>query len=409
VQLGLTRGARFNLPETYRSLYPDLDIHEVDGRFGTRSARVRALRASIERHRPDVVLSMRVFDVLPALRACRPRPRLAYGVRALEAAYIEDVRRFGGSMDLCVTSGRLIESLCVAYGGMPREHVVSIGGGVREDPARRSAPRTGPRSPIRLLYAGRLDAAQKRSLDLPGILDRLDRLGVAFTLQLVGAGPAEAELRERLAPRVADGAVAFHGWVEAAALHEHFFPEADVFLHTAGWEGITIAPREAMVHGVVPVVSEFPGARCEGVFVDDQTALTFPVGDLEAAASAVARLAADPGLCARLSRAAAASQTGERTEEGAMDAWARALEGSLERPGRSAELPSLPPTTDGRLQRFGVPERLADALRGLLGRAVRHGDPGSEWPTASGLLTDDARRRIEDLAAELDVAPCPAS
>ena len=87
-----------------------------------------------------------------------------------------------------------------------------------------------------------------------------------------------------------------------------------------------------------------------------------------------------------------------------MDAWARALERSLDAPQRIAEPPALPPATDGRLQRLGVPESLADALRAAVGRPVVHGDPGSEWPTASGLLSVEARRRIAELATELDEA-----
>lgn len=405
VRLGLTVGARFNRPEPYRTLYPGLPVVEIDGTLGTRSARLRAIRQVIDAERPDAVLSMRVFDALEAVATSRPRPRMVYGVRALEHAYLDDVRRFGSAIDLCVTSGNLIAALCVRFAGMSPLQVASIGGGVAP-PRSAVAPRAHRGGVLRLLYAGRLEAHQKRVLDIPGVLAALERDGLEFEMDIVGAGPAEDELAERLGPRVASGQVRLHGWQSRDALYEVFYPRADVLLHTAAWEGITIAPREAMVHGVVPVISEFPGARAEGIYVHEKTALTFAVGDCQAAARAIARLHREPGLLERLSRAAMDSQRGDRSQSGAIEAWARALDASMERPGSTAHVSAVPDPVDGRLQRLGVPAAAQSWLRRLLGRPVRHSDPGSEWPTSSGQLDADARSEIDRLQRTLDVAGC---
>jgi hypothetical protein len=143
---------------------------------------------------------------------------------------------------------------------------------------------------------------------------------------------------------------------------------------------MTIAPREAMAHGVVPVVSRFIGAED---FHDERNALTFPIGDVQAAADAVERLHRDRALLERLSLAARGSQVGIRTELGAIDAWAAAFRESLARAPRVGRtLPALP-RDQGLLTRLGIPSAIAEIVRRV--RRREHGDPGSEWPHWSGI------------------------
>jgi hypothetical protein len=135
-----------------------------------------------------------------------------------------------------------------------------------------------------------------------------------------------------------------------------------------------------MAHGVVPVVSRFAGAED---FIDGQNALTFPVGDIEAAASAIARLDRDRLLLDQLSEAARHSQDGIRTELGAIDAWADALRATLTRPARKGGTLPTAPRDRGLLTRLGVPDALAELVRGI--RNHPHDSPGSEWPHWSGI------------------------
>lgn len=340
---------------------------------------------------------MRVFDVYEAVArekfASGSGPRLAVGIRSFEAPYLGDLFLYRDSIDLCVTSGEFIADVAVAECGFPRERTVSIGGGVHS-PLRPARVRR-PDGAMRLLYAGRLDNEQKRILDLPTLLDELDRLGVDYIVDVAGTGPAEQALRERLAARIDGGSVVMHGWVPREALYESLYPAADVFLHFAAWEGMTIAPREAMAHGAVPVVSRFAGLEREGQFRDGETALTFPVGDVASAARCVSRLRLEGGLLEHLSIAAAQSQTGKYEFQGSMDAWAHAFDNCLARPAASGSLPVIPSRQDGRLSRWGIPHSLQGKLRDWLGLKVRHGSPGSEWPTASGLIDADLRRALD--------------
>jgi hypothetical protein len=160
-----------------------------------------------------------------------------------------------------------------------------------------------------------------------------------------------------------------------------------------------------MAHGVVPVISRFPGQRVERQFIDGETALTFPIGDIEAAAACIARLEADPGLWRDLSTRASASQQGRYGFEGSMDAWAAALDACLQRPASVGPIPRIQQRTGGRLQRLGLSQAWQDRMRDLLGRSVRHADPGSEWPTHSGRTGDEARREIAAAAARIDARP----
>lgn len=405
VTLGLTRGERYNDAGHYLDvLGRDLPAVEIDGRQGTRSARIRALRAVIRSCRPDVVLSMRVFDAYEATclekNATDGGPRLAVGVRSFEAPYLADLARYRDSVDLCVTSGELIAAAAVRQAGLAPERVASIGGGVHPPKHRVRARQAA--QPLRLLYAGRLDSEQKRILDLPGFLDQLEKRGILFELHVAGVGPAEEELRNEVGRRIDGGSVVLHGWVSQEELYERLYPQSDCFVHFAAWEGMTIAPREAMAHGVVPVISRFPGLQLERQFVDGETALTFPVGDVAVAADCVERLAREPGLLMRISASAAESQGGSRSFEGSMDAWANALDRCMQMPLLHGTFPVVPHRASGRLARLGVSGRFQDRIRDLLGRKVEHGSPGSEWPTSSGLTGQGTRDDLQQLARELD-------
>ncbi len=385
VVVGLAKGARFHDPARFREAFPEMRTVDVDGTSGTAYGRRRALRRAVVEADPDVVLNARVFDAYPVcaeLKLEGHRLRLATTLQAYETDFLVDLARYAAFVDCAITSGELIARAVRRFTSV--EHVMSIPGGVAP-PRRSRAPHAGP---LRLGYVGRLEQVQKRILDLPLLAEELARRGVPFTIRVAGAGNAEDELRARM-PQAQ-----FDGWVSVDELYERVYPELDVFVHFAEWEGLTIAPREAMVHGVVPVVSRFTGAED---FVDGVNALTFPVGEIGVAADCIERLHRDRALLERLSAAAEISQHGVRSEQGAIDAWAEMLRGTLDRPSRlGASLPPAP-ADDGLLTRLGVPSAAAEAVRRV--RRREHGDPGSEWPHWSGQHDVALERALTDFAA----------
>jgi glycosyltransferase involved in cell wall biosynthesis len=288
-------------------------------------------------------------------------------VQAFESDYFADLERYQDFVDVCVASGNRILGEVQRRTYVP---AVSIPGGVA--PPRQ--PRQPYQEPLRIGYVGRIEQLQKRVLDLLPFVEALERRGIPFTLDVAGDGKVIGELRARL-PHAR-----FHGWLSTAALYDRIYPQLDVLVHFAEYEGVTIAPREAMVHGAVPVVSRFIGAED---FIDGVNALTFPIGDIEAAADAVERLHRDRAFLDQLSAAARASQVGIRSEQGAIDAWAAAFREAVARPSRVGRTLPVAPRDQGLLARLRIPDPIAELVRRV--RRREHGDAGSEWPHWSGM------------------------
>jgi glycosyltransferase involved in cell wall biosynthesis len=401
--VGLAKGEHFNDPDRYRKAFPELHTVDIDGTKGTRQARVEALVDTFKAIRPDIVLIARVFDVYEALSRLKKNkssPRLAVTIQAYEPHYLYDAFLYREVIDLIVTSGELIRKAVIQWGGLPEDRVVNIPGGVRQ-PFQAASPRT-PRNPIRLGYVGRLDPGQKRILDIVPFLNKLREIGIDFHLDLVGTGPAESELKTGLKSFIDSGQAIFHGWSDQEALYQTIYPNLDIFIHFAHTEGVTIAPREAMAHGAVPVVSEFIGLKAEKQFLHEVNALTFPVGDIETAAKNVFRLMHEPGLMERLSLEAMRSQTGKYSYSGAIEQWAHAFKRCVENPvRRNANLNiTFPP--DGRLGKAGIKPWLAQRVRNILGKRHIHANGSGEWPTGSGLMTRENAEAIMGLIKELD-------
>lgn len=379
VVFGLAKGLRFHDPRKFAEALPAIRGVELDARSGTIYGRQRALRRAVREVDPDIVLIARLFDAYPvcaALKNAGQRLRLAVTVQAYEPEYFADLRAYGDWVDVLVTSGNLIANAASSLTGFPRERIRSIPGGVL--PPSRLVAHDDTR-PLRLGYVGRVEQLQKRVLDLAGFCDELRRRGVRFTLDVAGDGSALPELRARLPE------ARFHGWLSREELYARVYPELDVLVHFADFEGITIAPREAMAHGVVPVVSRFTGLAVEGQFVDGVNALTFDVGDVRAAADAVQRLDTDRALLRELSANARESQQGINSHEGAIDAWAEALRLALELPQRRGTV--LPPQPRDRGALSALPPPVAELVRSV--RRVPHEDAGSEWPHWSGLRDEE--------------------
>jgi len=388
--LGLGKGYQFNDVTRYRNTYPDIPIVAIDGTKGTRQSRIESLVSVIQRVKPEIVLSARLFDAYIAVNRIKKRNpglRFAVTVQTYEPCYFYDMRVFRKMVDLCITSGNMIKHGLIHTSQLPENRVINIPGGVRlPETAVRTRPRL-PDQPFRIGYIGRLEQEQKRIFDLIPFLKKMDELCFPYIVDIVGRGPDGDVLKTKARKWVKSGVVVFHGWQKRSDLYSRFYPVSDCLIHFAHTEGVTIAPREAMVHGVVPVISEFIGLKTEGHFIHNMNALTFPVGDIDAAVSHIRTLITQPGVLQRLSSTAMRSQKGVYTHKGSMDAWAHAFDECMLRPplaGIKIKMASIP---DGRLAGYGFPPWLAQRIRNMFGKKFVHPDPGSEWPTQSGWMT----------------------
>jgi phosphatidylinositol alpha 1,6-mannosyltransferase len=156
-------------------------------------------------------------------------------------------------------------------------------------------------------YVGRL-ATEKR-VDLLAAVTAQPGVRLVIT----GGGPEEAELREAIPDAVFLGER--HG--EDLA---RIYASMDVFVHSGPFETFGQTIQEAAASGL-PVVAPAAGGPVD--LVDEGgSGYLVPPGDAGALAAAVARLAADPALRARMSEAARrkvlgrswAALTGELTD-----------------------------------------------------------------------------------------------
>jgi glycosyltransferase involved in cell wall biosynthesis len=153
---------------------------------------------------------------------------------------------------------------------------------------------------LRVLFNGRLLHLQKRVLDLPEISRRLAQAGTAVELTIVGDGPDLPRLRDAfgegrhiayrlLGPRAP--------WEMAPLLETH-----DVFLQVSEFEGASVSLMEAMVAGLVPVVTGTESGT--ELLEHGRNALVCPVGNIQVIARQLAELAIDRPRIDRLGDAA---------------------------------------------------------------------------------------------------------
>jgi phosphatidyl-myo-inositol alpha-mannosyltransferase len=160
------------------------------------------------------------------------------------------------------------------------------------DPAR-FAPAPGPGAGpaggrLRVLFVGRFGEPRKGFRVLLGAAALLRRSGLDVELRVAGAGPAQ-RLRGPLEPT-------FLGPVSDAALAAEYRGADVLCAPSLGREGFGLVLLEAMASGCPAVASDIPGYR----EASGGAALLVPPGDPAALAQALARVAEDRVLRARL-------------------------------------------------------------------------------------------------------------
>ena len=217
----------------------------------------------------------------------------AYGLHGIgEAAAWRWLRRIHNAAERTLAPSTAIMTQLRAHGF---ERTWLWGRGVdttRFDPRKRDAALRhdlAPSGEVLAGYVGRL-ATEKR-VDLLAAVAELP----GVRLVIVGGGPAEAALRERIP------SAAFLGEQQGEQLAETY-ASLDVFVHSGPYETFGQTLQEAAASGL-PVVAPAAGGPLD--LVDDGvTGYLVAPGRAEALAAPVARLAADAGLRAAQGHAA---------------------------------------------------------------------------------------------------------
>lgn len=132
---------------------------------------------------------------------------------------------------------------------------------------------------LRLLYVGRLVQDQKRILDLPFLLERLQTRGKAFTMTIVGDGPCRETLAAELARRSLSDRVRLTGYLPPHQVVDLYF-EHDILVNLSTFEGFSMSVLEAFAAGCVPVCTDIASLD-RSVFRDGVNCRLCPVDRLE--------------------------------------------------------------------------------------------------------------------------------
>ena len=157
-------------------------------------------------------------------------------------------------------------------------------------------------SSFKILYVGSL--IPRKSVDtLLSAVALLQRRGISASTTVVGAGPAEAELRQ-LATASGLQDVTFVGQQPPAAIVS-WMKAADVLVLPSLSEGRPVVVLQAMAAGLPVVASDIPGTR--DLVAQDQTGFLFPARSPEGLAECLAKAHDDPEARIRVARAASAA------------------------------------------------------------------------------------------------------
>ncbi len=400
VRLAMLRGGASTDPDDFRQHHPGLVDFEIDGRGLTREGRVRATAALIRKEKPSIVIPLSTFDAIEA--TCREKRRsrslhLVGHAQGNLSPQLADSRQYADWWDAIVCPGRLTRNWLVEHGNMSGDLVHHVPNGA--DPP--VATRSRDAGQLRIGYVGRLTQEDKRADDLPRIIQSANNLGLNASWVIVGDGPQASSIRDQVQGQTN---VVMHGAMSPEQVYSSIYPNLDVLLLTSESEAFGIVIVEAMRHGVVPVVSRYLGWSSERLVVEDSCGLSFPVGDHEAAAKCLKRLADERLLLERFSNAA--KQRGDYfTWQRCLSAWESILEAVADKPSHIGNgIPEIPRRNSGRLDRLPVPVATVECFRAVRRRIapLASTSNGEGWPFCGRHHDQKQLTEIQSQLAELD-------
>jgi len=273
-----------------------------------RVAGMLALRRWLKANPCDIINTHSSTDSWLAALACRTlrHPPALVRTRHISAPVPRNAASrwlYNGAVRHVVTTGEALRRQLMVETGVPAERVTSVPTGI--DPARfvpgdRSAARAAlglPADPLLIGIVATLRSWKGHLylLDAFAALERPDAL-----LLIVGEGPMRNVIEPRIAELGLGGRVRLVGQQDRP---EDWLRALDIFcLPSYANEGVPQAILQAMLTAL-PIVTTPVGAITEAV-ADGETALVVPPKDAAALAGALARLAGDRALAARLGAAA---------------------------------------------------------------------------------------------------------
>ncbi len=268
-----------------------VDVHELAFGGGIDMRSRPGMRREVAQWRPDVVLSWmsRATGFVPGRGFRRAHPFVHVG--RLGGHY--PLRHYQNCDWLIANTEGVAGYLRACGWPTSRTRVIPNFVEAADVPARARAAESTPEGVPLVLAMGRLHA--NKGFDV--LIRALARAPEAW-LWLAGAGPEEGALRRLAESEGVAARVRFLGWRDDVA---ELYRAADLYVCASRFEPLGNVVLEAWAYGV-PVVAASAAGPVE-LIADGDSGLLVPVDDADALGAAIARLAADRALAARLAEA----------------------------------------------------------------------------------------------------------
>ena len=249
---------------------------------------------------PDVYVISASYDVgwvvLPLLNLSIPTLAIAHS--NAEGFYMP-VRHY---KDFLTTAIGVSHEICNQYNqscGVSQEQIKWIPYGIQavlEFPSRPEA------QPLSIIFAGRVEEADKRISDVVKVLHALDAAAAPFLFNLVGDGSRSEWVKQELQPLISKGIVRISGWMSGPDVLQEM-QRSDIFILTSSSEGFSISLTESMANGCCPVVTDIPSGSIQ-LIRDNENGFLLPVGDVNGFVQKLEQLSSDRILLEKMRRAA---------------------------------------------------------------------------------------------------------
>jgi len=221
---------------------------------------------------------VRDLRLIQSIQTTQPRPRWHWWLHAIVHQAAEAV----------VVPTPSVAAAAEQRSCVPREKLIVIPNAIDVEAFRQ--PRAERDRVREIAFIGRLDPVKR----IGDLLQAMQRLDGTMRLSIYGDGELRYELREQIDQLGLRGIVELRGTTPAPQA----LADADLLVLPSEAEGFGLVLIEAMAAGVPVVATDAPGIR--DVVRHEQNGLLVPVGDPEALAGAIVRLAEDADLRRRL-------------------------------------------------------------------------------------------------------------
>lgn len=250
---------------------------------------MRKLAACLQKHLPCILVTSYPYEVFAGKIVKEAYPdkiRIICGIRNAAENTYQEYLDFQEYVDVyvCVSSDITKEMI---RRGIEENRVYTMICPVKCPDRLMRAYTTQRQQPVRLGYAGRIVALQKRMDLMEKMIEVLETQKTNYYFELAGEGGYLQRMQEFIIERHLQEKVKFVGVLSKQEI-DSFWKDKDICINIADFEGRSRSIAEAMANGAVPIVTDTSGVKDD--IRDGENGYIVAIGDYEAIADRVAKL-----------------------------------------------------------------------------------------------------------------------